>query len=76
MCAGVTITAKIPVEYKEKLKKHGINLNQLINKAIARELQRIDDEEYNRLLGEASTILQRIPDEHLVKLIRSSRDEH
>jgi len=70
-----TITAKIPVEHKEKLRKHGVNINRLINEAIAREVHRLDEEEYQAILKEASKILQRIPEDHLVELVRSGRDE-
>ncbi len=70
-----TITAKIPIDYREKLKKHGVNVNKLINEAVAREVHRLDEEEYQQLLKEAAKILQRIPEEHLVELIRTGRDE-
>ncbi|MCX6649223.1 MAG: hypothetical protein NTV61_07525 [Candidatus Bathyarchaeota archaeon] len=70
-----TITAKIPVEHREKLRKHGVNINRLINDAIAREVHRLDEEEYQAILKEASKILRKIPEDHLVALIRSGRDE-
>ena len=70
----VTITAKIPAEHKEKLRKHGVNINRLINDTIAREVHRLDEEEYQALLKEASKILQKIPEDHLVKLIRRGPD--
>jgi len=69
------ITAKIPAEYRDKLRKHGVNVNRLINDAVAREVQRLDEEEYQKLLGEASKILKKIPESHLVGLVRSGRDE-
>ena len=72
----MTLTAKIPIEHKEKLRKQGVNINRLINEAVAREVHRLDDEEYQRILKEASTILQKIPESHLVELIRAGRDEH
>ena len=40
------------------------------------ETQQIEDEEYRRLLKEAAKILQRMPEDHLVELVRKSRDEH
>ncbi len=70
-----TITAKIPLEHKEKLRKHRVNINRLINDAVAREVRRLDEEEYQVLLKEASKILQKIPEEHLIELVRSGRDE-
>ena len=70
-----TITAKIPVEHKEKLRKYGVNINRLINEAVAHEVHRLDEEEYQAVLKEASKILQKVPEDHLVELIRSGRDE-
>lgn len=70
-----TVTAKIPVEHKEKLRKHGVNINRLINEAVAREVHRLDEEEYQAILKEAAKILRKIPEDHLVGLIRAGRDE-
>ena len=70
-----TITAKIPIEHKEKLRKHGVNINRLINEAVAREVHRLDEEEYQAILKEAAKILRKIPEDHLVGLIRAGRDE-
>ncbi len=70
-----TITAKIPIEHREKLRKHGININRLINEIVAHEVHRLDEEKYQAFLKEASKILQKIPEDHLVALIRSGRNK-
>jgi post-segregation antitoxin (ccd killing protein) len=75
MGARATVTAKIPAEHKAKLREHGVNVNRLINDAVAREVRRLEDEEYRSLLKEAAKILQKVPEDHLVELIRKSRDE-
>ena len=71
----VSVSAKIPAEYRAKLKEHGVNLNRLINEAVAEKLRRLEDEEYQQLLKKAAKILQKLPEEHLIDLIRTSRDE-
>lgn len=71
----MTVTAKIPAEHKAKLREHGVNVNRLINEAVAREVKRLEDEEYRGLLKEAARILQKVPEDHLVELVRKSRDE-
>ena len=71
----MTVTAKIPGEYREKLRRHGVNINRLVNDAVEREVRRLDEEEYRKMLGEASEILKKIPEDHLVGLIRTGRDE-
>jgi len=75
MGGQTTITAKIPAEHKAKLKEHRVNINRLINEAVAREVQRLENMEYHKLITEAAKILQKAPEDHLVELIRSSRDE-
>jgi post-segregation antitoxin (ccd killing protein) len=71
----VSVSAKIPAEYRAKLKEHGVNLNRLINEAVAEKLRRLEDEEYQQLLKKAAKILQKLPEEHLIDLIRTGRDE-
>jgi hypothetical protein len=71
----VSVSAKIPAIYRTKLKEHGVNLNKLINEAVAEELRRLDDEEYRQLLKKAAKILQKLPEEHLIELVRAGRDE-
>jgi len=75
MTEHVSVSAKIPAEYKAKLKEYGVNLNRLINQAVAEEMRRLEDEEYRQLQRKAAKILQKIPEEHLVELIRAGRDE-
>ena len=74
-CACVSVSAKIPAEFKAKLKEYGVNLNRLINEAVAEEMRRFEDEEYRQLQKKAAEVLQKIPEEHLVELIRAGRDE-
>lgn len=71
----MSVSAKIPAEYRAKLKEHGVNLNRLINEAVAEKLRRLEDEEYHQLLKKAAKILQKLPEEHIIELIRAGRDE-
>ena len=75
MTGHVSVSAKIPTESKAKLKERGINFNRLINEAVVQEMRRLEDEEYRQLLKKAANVLQKIPEEHLVELIRTGRDE-
>jgi hypothetical protein len=75
MSEHVSISAKIPAEIRAKLKEHGVNLNRLINEAVAEKLHQLEDEDYQQLLKKAAKILQKIPEEHLNELIRTGRDE-
>ncbi|MGD2200631.1 MAG: hypothetical protein PVJ38_03230 [Candidatus Bathyarchaeota archaeon] len=69
-----TVTGKIPVEQKEKLQEHGVNISKLIREAVEREIRRIEEQEQREALKEASHLLQRIPDQEIIDSIRESRD--
>ncbi len=45
-------------------------------KSHASKHEKDDLEELRRLAEEASIILQKIPDEHIIEAIRKSRDQH
>jgi post-segregation antitoxin (ccd killing protein) len=70
----VTVTAKIPVELKEKLSKLGVNLSRLMREALEREAKRVEKERLRELAEEAGEILQKIPAEELVKAVREGRE--
>jgi post-segregation antitoxin (ccd killing protein) len=71
----VTVSGKIPVEQKEKLRRYGVNVSRLIQEAVDREIRGIEEEEVRRALEEAAVVLRKIPDEHIVEAIRAGRDE-
>jgi post-segregation antitoxin (ccd killing protein) len=74
MGGQVTVTAKIPVELKEKLSKLGVNLSGLVREALEREAKRLEKERLRELAEEAGEILQKIPAEELVKAVREGRE--
>ena len=72
----VTVSAKVPYELREKAAKLGINVNQLIRRALEEEVKRREREQLRVMAREASEILSKIPEEEIVKIIRESREEH
>jgi hypothetical protein len=70
-----TVTGKIPVEHKEILQRHGVNVSKLIRNAVEEEVHRIQEEEMRKALADASQILQKISDQEIIDNIRSSRDQ-
>ena len=70
----VTVTAKIPAELKERLKRLGVNVSGLIREALDVEVKRLERERLRNLAEEASEILQKIPAEELVEAIRIGRE--
>lgn len=74
----VTETIKIdaPRDLVERLTKQGADVEKIIRDALTREAEQADIQELQRLAEEASTILQKVPDEAIVEAIRKSRDQH
>jgi len=71
----VTVTAKIDVGLKERLKKLEVNISGLIREALELEAKRMERERIRKLAEEAGVILQKIPAEELVEAIRISREQ-
>jgi hypothetical protein len=69
------VTGKIPAKYKEILQKHGVNISGLIRDAVEKEIEKIREEEQRTALQNTSKLLQKIPDNEIVKIIRESRDQ-
>lgn len=74
----VTETVKIdaPRDLVERLNRRGADVEKIIRDALTQEAEQADREELRSLAREASAILQKVPDEAIVKAIRKSRDEH
>lgn len=71
----VTVSAKVRKELKEKLQKHGINISQVVRRAIESEVKKIEEEELRSSLAEASKVLEKVKSDVLVEVIRRSREE-
>ena len=72
---SVTITAKIPKELKEKIRRLNINASRVIREALEAEVRRREEEQLKALAKEVSRILNKIPKEEIVRAIREARDE-
>jgi|ADKI01.1.fsa_nt_gi hypothetical protein len=69
-----TVSAKIPVDLKEKLRKYGIQVGPLIREAVEREVRRRELEEVDKDMEGASERLRKISDEEFARIIRKARD--
>lgn len=72
----VTVSAKVPYELREKASKLGVNVNQLIRRALEEEVKRREVEQLKSVAQEVSRILSKIPEEEVVKVVREGREEH
>lgn len=69
-----TVTGKIPVEHKEILQEHQVNISKLIREAVEKEVQKIKEQEQRKALNAASRLLQKIPNQTIIDSIRETRD--
>ncbi len=71
----VTVSARIKREIYEKLKRYGVNISDVIRRALEEEIRRREEEETRESLRKIQEILGKIPPEEIVEIIRSSREK-
>ena len=75
MTKQVTVSARIDVELRRKLKELGIRPSEVIKKALEREVEeRLKLQLYEKV-ERASEIIRRVGRDAWIKAIRESRDE-
>jgi len=70
----VTVSVKIPVKLKEELERYGIKPSALLKKAIEEELKKREIQRIKEEIEKVKPILDRLPIEEVVKLIREDRE--
>ncbi|MCD6154420.1 MAG: hypothetical protein J7J22_01330 [Candidatus Verstraetearchaeota archaeon] len=74
MSRHVTVSAKIPIELKRKIVEFGININQLIRRALEEEVKKREIEKLKKMAMEIKKVLEKIPEDELVKIMRETRE--
>lgn len=69
------VTVRVKKSLKEKARKYKIDVSKTVRVALEDEIRKREEEELTQALGDVKTILQKIPDEEIVKAIRESRDQ-
>jgi ferredoxin-fold anticodon binding domain-containing protein len=69
------VTVRVEKSLKEKARKYKINVSKTVRAALEDEISKHEEEELSHALSDIKTILQKIPDEEIVKAIRESRDQ-
>ena len=75
MTKQVTVSARIDVELRRKLKELGIRPSEVIKKALEREVEERLKLQLYRKVERASEIIRRVGRDAWIKAIRESRDE-
>ncbi|MCD6089749.1 type II toxin-antitoxin system CcdA family antitoxin [Candidatus Bathyarchaeota archaeon] len=69
-----TITVRVPRKLKEELAKYGVNVSEILRRALEEEVRKRKREELKAAAAELGEFFSRIPDEEIVKGIRETRD--
>jgi post-segregation antitoxin (ccd killing protein) len=72
---SVTISVRIPKELKEEIKKHGININYVVRKALEEELRKKKLEETKEAAKRLGEFFSKIHEKEIVEWIKTSRRE-
>jgi len=72
---SVTITVRIPKKLKEEAKKYGINISQIVRKALEEELRKRKLEEAREAAKRIGEFFSKIPEEEIVEWIKMTRKE-
>jgi len=69
------ITVRVEKRLKERMRKHGISVSRTVRDALEREVKKRETEELRKTVKEMKTLLDKIPDDEIVRVVRESRDE-
>jgi len=69
------VTVRVTKSLKENARKYKIDVSKTVRVALEDEIGKREEEELTQALSDIKTILQKIPDEEIVKAIRESREQ-
>jgi len=75
MSEYVTISAKVKRELREEARKLGINVSEVLRRALEEEVRRRKIEKLKAELDELSPILEKVSIDRVIKSIREDREE-
>ncbi len=69
------VTVRVKKSLKEKTRKYKINVSKIVRAALEDEVKKREEAELFRAISEMKVLLQKIPDEEIVKDIREAREK-
>jgi len=69
------VTVRVDKTLKKKIKKYRISVSKITREAIEEEIKKHERQELADAVSEMKTLLNKIPDDEIVKAIRESRDQ-
>ena len=69
------VTIRVDKVLKEKIKKYKISVSKITREALEEEIKKHERQELANAVSEMKTLLNKIPDDEIVRAIRESRDQ-
>lgn len=69
------VSAKIPKEYKRKIKEYNINISKVIRKAIEEEIKKRETLKIKRKIEENKKLIKKVNIEDVIALVREDREK-
>ena len=75
ICMSEVVTVRVDKTLKKKIKKYRISVSKITREAIEEEIKKHEQQELADAVSEMKTLLNKIPDDEIVRAIRESRDQ-
>jgi len=69
------VTIRVEKSLKQKIRKYKINVSKTVRTALEEEVKKNEEAELIHAITEMQRVLQKIPNEEIVKAVRESRDQ-
>jgi post-segregation antitoxin (ccd killing protein) len=69
------LTVRVDKALKEKIRKYKISVSKIARQALEEEIRKRERQELTDAIIEMKTLLEKIPDEEIIKAVRESRDQ-
>jgi post-segregation antitoxin (ccd killing protein) len=69
------VTIRVDKVLKEKIRKYRISVSKITREALEEEIKKHERQELANAISEMKTLLNKIPDDEIVRAIRESRDQ-
>lgn len=75
ICMSEIVTVRVDKALKGKIRKYNISVSKITRQALEEEIKKRERQELTGAIIEMKTLLEKIPDEEIIKAIRESRDQ-
>ena len=69
------LTLRVDKALKGKIRKYKISVSKIARQALEEEIRKRERQELTDAIIEMKTLLEKIPDEEIIKAVRESRDQ-